>query len=78
MTSFVCRYEDDESIIVQINVFDEQKQNDDEVMVTAEGIDLNDHQQVFQAVFLQVCSFLDREIFKILPNICERTFRKIS
>lgn len=72
-----CRYEDDESIIVQINVFDEQKQNDDEVMVTAEGIDLNDHEQVFQAVFLQVSVFLT-EAYLRSGQTWERAFHKNS
>lgn len=72
-----CRYEDDESIIVQINVFDEQKQNDDEVMVTAEGIDLNDHEQVFQAVFSQVSVFLT-EAYLRSGQTCERAFHKNS
>lgn len=52
--SLIFRYEDEEGLYIQINVFDEQKQQDDEMMVTSDGLDLNDHQQVFRAVFDQV------------------------
>lgn len=46
--------------MVQISVFDEQKQLDDAMMVTEDGLDLNDHKQVFRVVFDQVrCRRLD-------------------
>ena len=48
------RHQDDEDLFVQIGVFDEQKQNDDELMVTSDGFDMNNHLQVFKAVFDQV------------------------
>lgn len=51
---FLCRHENDEDFLTQIVVFDEQKQQDDDMMVTGDGLDLNDHQQVFRAVFDQV------------------------
>jgi len=44
--------------LTQVIVFDEQKQQDDDMMVTADGLDLNDHQQVFRAVFDQVRLYL--------------------
>ena len=50
----LCRHENDEDFLTQIVVFDEQKQQDDDMMVTGDGLDLNDHQQVFRAVFDQV------------------------
>lgn len=53
---FLCRHENDEDFLTQIVVFDEQKQQDDDMMVTGDGLDLNDHQQVFRAVFDQVIS----------------------
>ena len=49
------RHENDEDFLTQIVVFDDQKQHDDDMMVTGDGLDLNDHQQVFRAVFDQVC-----------------------
>ena len=45
-------------MFVQINVFDEQKLKDDDVMMILDGLDLNNHQQVFRAVFDQVPSCL--------------------
>ena len=54
---FLYRHENDEDFLTQIVVFDEQKQQDDDMMVTGDGLDLNDHQQVFRAVFDQVRCF---------------------
>ena len=63
---FLCRHENDEDFLTQIVVFDEQKQQDDDMMVTGDGLDLNDHQQVFRAVFDQVLISLFLTILKFL------------
>ena len=46
--------EQDPDLTVQLDVFDEQKANDDEALPGPQGVDLNSHLDVFHAVFKQV------------------------
>ena len=81
----LCRHENDEDFLTQILVFDEQKQQDDDMMVTGDGLDLNDHQQVFRAVFDQVStksykmrsSFISLVYFFFLFIRLEQVFRPV-
>lgn len=70
---FFFRHENDEDFLTQIVVFDEQKQQDDDMMVTGDGLDLNDHQQVFRAVFDQVCNSL-----LFYTNLAEKNISELS
>lgn len=50
------RTEDDDDLIIQCDVFDEEKQSDDDAQaeLNPECVNLNDHKEVFQAVFTKV------------------------
>lgn len=50
------RAEDDEDLVVQCNVFDDEKQADDESFdaLNPVGVDINDHNAVFNALFEKV------------------------
>ena len=54
-----CRKEEeqDPDLTVQLDVFDEQKANDDEALPGPQGVDLNSHLDVFHAVFKQVSTW---------------------
>lgn len=54
------RNEDDEELIIQCNVFDDEKQDDDESFNAQNpvGVDINDHNAVFNALYEKV-----KEIF---------------
>lgn len=57
MLLFPCliRDDDNEELLLQIDVFEEQRLNDDE---QHDGIDLTSHTAVFQALFQKVNIFL--------------------
>lgn len=46
------RNEEDEDLLVQIDVFEEQRLNDEDDLNT--GVNLNSHNDVFQALFQKV------------------------
>lgn len=48
---------DDEKVIIQCEVFDDEKQSDDDeiVKLTPGCVDINNHREVFNAVFHKVC-----------------------
>lgn len=50
------RNEDDEDLIIQCDVFDEEKQSDDEEMAALNPacVDINDHKEVFNALYHKV------------------------
>ena len=51
-----CRKQDTDNpdLTVQLDVFEQWKTNDDEQLTAPDGVDLNDHLNVFHAVFKQV------------------------
>lgn len=50
------RNEDDEDLIIQCDVFDDEKQSDDDefALQNATGLDINDHKEVFNVLFQKV------------------------
>lgn len=50
---------DDEKVIIQCEVFDDEKQSDDDeiVKLTPGCVDINNHREVFNAVFHKVCIY---------------------
>lgn len=50
---------DDEKVIIQCDVFDDEKQSDDDeiVKLTPGCVDINNHREVFNAVFHKVCIY---------------------
>lgn len=50
------RNEDDDELVIQCNVFDDEKQDDDEAFnaLNPVGVDINDHNAVFNALFEKV------------------------
>lgn len=53
----ICRTlaDKDQNILVQLDLFDEHKDNDDEQLPGAKGIDLNSPLDVFHTIYKQVC-----------------------
>ena len=47
--------EDDEGLSVQLEVFVEHKNNDDAMVITSDGLDLNDHHQVTTILYSKAC-----------------------
>ena len=56
LIDLIDRKQDTENpdLTVQLDVFDQWKTNDDEQLTGPDGVDLNDHLNVFHAVFKQV------------------------
>ena len=54
------RNEDDEDLVIQCNVFDDEKQEDDEsfAALNPNGVDIDDHNAVFNALYEKVCKIL--------------------
>lgn len=52
----ICRRQEDtdSQILVQLDVFDEQKTNDEDQLPGVKGVDLNSPLDVFHAIFKQV------------------------
>ena len=50
------RNEEDEELIIQCNVFDDEKQDDDDSLnaLSPIGVDINDHHAVFDALYQKV------------------------
>ena len=50
------RNEDDEDLIIQCDVFDDEKQSDDEELAALNPacVDINDHKEVFNALYQKV------------------------
>lgn len=61
------RNEDDEELIIQCNVFDDEKQDDDESFNAQNpvGVDINDHNAVFNALYEKVKDFFFTLLFGI-------------
>ena len=51
--------------MVQLDVFDEEKANDDEQLPGVAGVDLNSHLDIFNAIFKQVDT---RETWAAFPK----------
>lgn len=51
------RHIDDEDLAVQLDVFEDQRLEDDDEQVTPEGVDLTSHIDVFHAIFKRVRKF---------------------
>ena len=52
------RHNDDEDLLVQLDVFEEQRLEDEEDLSSPEGVNLTSHLDVFHALFKKVCHFL--------------------
>ena len=50
----LCRYNDDEELLVQLDVFEEQRLEDEDDLSTPEGVNLTSHLDVFHALFRKV------------------------
>mgnify|MGYP001794292106 CR=1 FL=1 len=48
------RYHDDEDLSVQLDVFEEQRLEDEEELLTPEGVNLTSHLDVFHELFKRV------------------------
>eukprot|EP00105_Crassostrea_gigas_P020124 XP_011438826.1 PREDICTED: inverted formin-2 [Crassostrea gigas] len=59
------RNEDDEDLIIQCDVFDEEKQSDDEEMAALNPacVDINDHKEVFNALYHKVYNTPIADVF---------------
>lgn len=55
--SFPLRHEDDEDLLVQLDVFEEQRLEDEEELSCPEGVNLTSHLDVFHALFRKVCVY---------------------
>ena len=49
-----CRYNDDEELLVQLDVFEEQRLEDEDDLSSPEGVNLTSHLDVFHALFRKV------------------------
>ena len=49
------RHNDDEDLLVQLDVFEEQRLEDEEELSSPEGVNLTSHLDVFHALFKKVC-----------------------
>ena len=61
------RHENDEELHTQIRVFEEHKGNDDDMMVSADGFDLNDHQQVREHLWSTTNSSISLVVNNVIP-----------
>ena len=50
-----CRHNDDEELLVQLDVFEEQRLEDEDDLSSPEGVNLTSHLDVFHALFRKVC-----------------------
>jgi len=64
----ILRNEDDEELVIQCNVFDDEKQDDDEAFnaLNPVGVDINDHNAVYNALFEKVMYGLNRTSWRSL------------
>ena len=53
------RHEEDEDLTVQLDVFEEQRLDDEDELITPDGVDLTSHLDVFHALFQRVRSTFD-------------------
>ena len=56
----LCRHNDDEELLVQLDVFEEQRLEDEDDLNSPEGVNLTSHLDVFHALFKKVCFVLCR------------------
>lgn len=49
------RHNDDEELLVQLDVFEEQRLEDEDDLSSPEGVNLTSHLDVFHALFRKVC-----------------------
>ena len=50
------RHDNDEDLLVQLDVFEEQRLEDEEELSSPEGVNLTSHLDVFHALFRKVCT----------------------
>ncbi|KAJ8298508.1 hypothetical protein KUTeg_025039 [Tegillarca granosa] len=68
------RNEDDEDLIIQCDVFDDEKQSDDDefALQNATGLDINDHKEVFNVLFQKVYNTPQADVFlSILQSLLQ-------
>ena len=53
---------DEGDLFIQLDVFDEQRIQDEDELTCDDGVDLNNPTQVFNALFVEVCNL------RYLPN----------
>lgn len=58
LPSSFCRHNDDEELLVQLDVFEEQRLEDEDDLSSPEGVNLTSHLDVFHALFRKVCFVL--------------------
>lgn len=51
------RHNDDEELLVQLDVFEEQRLEDEDDLNSPEGVNLTSHLDVFHALFRKVCPY---------------------
>lgn len=61
------RHNDDEELLVQLDVFEEQRLEDEDDLNSPEGVNLTSHLDVFHALFRKVCPYF---LAKSLPFSC--------
>ena len=59
----LCRHNDDEELLVQLDVFEEQRLEDEDDLSSPEGVNLTSHLDVFHALFRKVCFVLSSLAF---------------
>ncbi|KAH3888332.1 hypothetical protein DPMN_012364 [Dreissena polymorpha] len=66
------RGEEDDDLVIQRNVFDDEKQDDDEAFnaLNPVGIDITDHNAVFNALYQQVYNTPHAEICSLSCRRC--------
>lgn len=76
------RNEDDEDLGIQCNVFDDEKQADDEAYASLNpvGVDINDHNAVFNSLYEKVCNqgFIKDTLLLRIGNICLKSIYLLS
>lgn len=74
----ICRHNDDEELLVQLDVFEEQRLEDEDDLSSPEGVNLTSHLDVFHALFRKVClvplSFASAKSFHKCPFFYVSTF----
>ncbi|XP_053399778.1 inverted formin-2-like isoform X2 [Mercenaria mercenaria] len=62
------RNEDDEDLVIQCNVFDDEKQEDDEAFaaLNPDGVDINDHNAIFNALYEKVYNTPHSDVLLII------------
>ena len=56
----IDRHTDDDELRIQLDVFEDERLKDEDDYITADGIDINSHVDVFHALMKQVSNFFNR------------------